>query len=334
MCQKRGVVIPLLLTVMFMFVWVPGTAGDKGKRWLRGESVDEIYERIRNAGPQYGWEQQIVSFQNEGMNLVSTLVTPKGIRKPPVVITLNGFAQDRLYKVVPNTGGEFFYARLSRILAEQGFATLRVDYRGSGDSDGDYTMTTFSTQISDAVAAVEYICSKLRRIVDRKSIGMLGFNQGGLVSSVAASKEERIDSVVLWSAVASPPITYASLLTTDGIKAGLALPDGGTITLPVYVGGVYLGDIELGKGFFQEMFLVDPIAAIRGYGGPLMYVGGIRDIIVWPQPAAGQAFMKYHDGFEKLVVLDGDHEFDSDSGYEVFDEAIYWAAAWFIKTLD
>ena len=43
--------------------------------------------------------------------------------------------------------------------------------------------------------------------------------------------------------------------------------------------------------------------------------------------------MSYHEGDEKLVVLNGDHEFDSDYGYEVFDQAIYWAAAWFIMTL-
>ena len=43
--------------------------------------------------------------------------------------------------------------------------------------------------------------------------------------------------------------------------------------------------------------------------------------------------MKYHEGEEKLVVLNGDHELDSDYGPEVFDQAIYWAAARFIKTL-
>ncbi len=327
---KKSFIVMLIV----IFVAVSWAADNNEKRGIGGEPVEEIYDRIRAAGPQYEWEERNVTFQNEDMNLIATLVTPKGIRKPPVVITLNGFAEDRFYKEIPNTGGEYFYPRLSRILAEQGFATLRVDYRGSGDSDGEYTMTTFSTQISDALAAVKHICSKLRRTVDWKNIGLLGFSQGGLVASVASSMDDRIDSVVLWSAVASPPIAYSSLLPLDGIKEGLALPDGGTITLPIYVGDWYLGDIELGKGFFQDMFLVDPPAAMRGFEGPMMYVAGIKDIIVWPQPHAGQTFMNYHDGMEKLVVLNGDHEFDSDYSFEVFDEAVYWAAAWFIKTLD
>lgn len=37
------------------------------------------------------------------------------------------------------------FERLSRILAEQGIATLRVEYRDSGDSDGTFDMTLYWT---------------------------------------------------------------------------------------------------------------------------------------------------------------------------------------------
>lgn len=327
--KKGWIIVSLSIVLVFSLGAVEGQKGNA----YQHTDVEDIYNSIRNAAPEYEWEEQTVSFRNEGMNLVCTLVTPRGLHKPPVVVTLNGFAEDRFYKEIPNTGGEHFYPRLSRLLAEHGIATLRVDYRGTGDSDGNYTMTTFSTQISDAVAAVEFIRRKLGHTVDSNSIGMLGFSQGGLVTSVAASMERHIDSIVLWSAVASPPITYASLLSTEGIKQGLALPDGGTITLPIYVGDYYLGDIELGKGFFHDLFNVDPVAAIRDYKGPMMYVGGKADPIVWPQPNAGKTFMKYHDGREKLVMLACDHEFNSDYDYEMFDDAVFWAAAWFFKTL-
>lgn len=330
MFQKKKGIIVLFMLVLVVSLTV---SGDSDKRWVKGPTVDEIYENIRQSGMKYEYDQQIVTFENEGMNMVCTFVVPKTPEKPPIIITMNGFAEDRHYKIVPDTGGEWFYERLSRILAEQGFATLRIDYRGSGDSDGDFTMTTFSTQVSDALAAVDYV-RKLRRRVNWSSIGLVGFSQGGLVASIAASMDERVDSLVIWSAVASPPITYASLLSSDGIQQGLALPDGGTITLGIYAGDFYYGDIELGKAFFYDLFAIDPIAHIKDYKGPLMYIAGIRDIIVWPQPRAGQTFMDYHDGFEKLVVLDGDHEFDSDYGYETYDQTLYWTAAWFIKTLE
>ncbi len=332
MYQKKGNVFQnsggVIITLVFVFVFsmtltVSGHQSD----------VDAVYQEIRNSSPAYDVQEAVVTFQNEGMNLVATLVTPKGLKKPPIVITLNGFAEDRFYKEIPNTGGEHFYPRLSRKFAELGIASLRVDYRGSGDSDGDYTMTTFSTQISDALAVVEYVNSNLKHKVNANSIGMLGFSQGGLVTSVAASKDKRIDSAVIWSGVVSPTFTYGSLLTFDGIRQGVMLPDGGILNVPIYVGDLYLGNIDLGKGFFQEVFTVSPRAAIRDYKGPLMYVAGKVDPIVFPQPAAGQSLLDNHDGEEKLVLLPGDHEFDSDYGFEQFDDAIYWGAAWFIKTL-
>ncbi|MCP5049739.1 MAG: hypothetical protein GY940_21400 [bacterium] len=323
--QKSGKVV---ITLVFVFIFsmtlvVSGSQSD----------VDATYQAIRNSSPVYEVEEEVLIFQNEGMNLVATLVTPKGLRKPPVVITFNGFAEDRFYKEIPNTGGEHFYPRLSRKFAELGIATLRVDYRGSGDSDGDYTMTTFSTQISDALAAVEYVSRNLRRRVNATSIGMLGFSQGGLVTSFAASKDKRIDSAVIWSGVVTPAFTYGSLLTFDGIREGVALPDGGILNVPIFVGDLFLGNIDLGKGFFQEVFTADPRAAIRDFKGPLMYVAGEADPIVFPQPAVAQSLLDNHDGEEKLVLLPGDHEFDSDYGFEQFDDAIYWGAAWFINTL-
>jgi pimeloyl-ACP methyl ester carboxylesterase len=195
-------------------------------------------------------------------------------------------------------------------------------------------MTTFSTQVSDALAAVEFVRKNLRRRVNYASIGLLGFSQGGLVASVAASMEPRVDSLCIWSAVASPPITYASLITIDSIREGVALPDGGSLDVGITVGDYYYGEITLGKGFFLDLFQVDPLVCIRDYEGPMMYVGGLKDIIVWPQPHAGRMFMNNHNGFEKLVMLNGDHEFDSDFGYEIYDQCLYWTAAWFIKTLE
>jgi pimeloyl-ACP methyl ester carboxylesterase len=321
-----------ILAILVMVIAVGTPSGLFGKNYNNGHDVDTIYQSIRNAGAVYEWDQDIVEFYNEGMKIVCTLVIPNTGKKPPVVITLNGFAEDRHYFQIPNTGGEYYYERLSRILAEQGFATLRVDFRGSGESDGDYTFTSFSTQISDALTAVEYVTRNLQNRVDTRSIGMVGHSQGGLVASNAASMDKRVNSLVVWSAPNSP-FCYESVFSRNYIQQGLALPDGGSITVELVIGGEFYGYIDLGKKFFKDLFKFDPVAAITKYNGPLMYIAGKEDIIVWPQPAVGELFLKYHKGVEKLVALDGDHEFNSWNGPEVFDETLYWTAAWFVKTL-
>ncbi|MGD2090260.1 MAG: alpha/beta fold hydrolase [Candidatus Aminicenantes bacterium] len=323
----------IILTI-FVMVWAFGTpSGLIGKSHNHGPDVEEIYQSIRNAAPLYEWDESTVTFENEGMTLVCSLTIPRTQHLCPIVISLNGFGGDRNDLVIPGTD-EPFFQRFSRIMAEQGIASLRVDFRGSGESDGEFQMTTFSTQISDALAALNYIRRNLRHQVNIRSIGIMGFSQGGLVASTTAAKDKRVDSLVLWSPATFPPHEYEGLITKEGILRGLNMESGGYDIFPLYLNGEYLNwDLPLGKEFFEDLFNIDPVAEIRKVKNPLMVIVGKNDPIVWPQPAKGQLYMKYHRGNEKLVALDMDHAFNNWAGPEGPDTAFYWSTAWFIKTL-
>jgi pimeloyl-ACP methyl ester carboxylesterase len=331
--KKRWGVVTLTVLSVFVFSLGLGAAEEKSQQACNGSSVEEIYSNIRQAGPEYEWDESIVSFENEGMTVVCSLTLPSTPYLSPIVITLNGFGGNRNDEIIPGTD-EPLFKRFARILAEQGIASLRVDFRGSGDSDGEYQMTTFSTQISDTLAAVEYICKNLKHQVNTKSIGIVGFSQGGLVGSTAAAKDKRVESLVLWSPVTIPLHCYGGLLMDEGIRKGLALPDGGYDIFSLYLNGQYLDwDLPLGKGFFEDLFRIDPIAEIKKFKNPMMVIVGKNDPIVWPQPVKGQLFMKYHEGLEELVALDVDHAFNYWAGPEGPDDTFYWSTAWFIKTL-
>ena len=326
--KKIVIIVTLIVGVVFSL--------GEAKNNNQSLSVDDIYVGIRHSAPMCEWTESIVTFEHKGMNLVCTLTIPQKKEKCPIIITLNGFVGTRDEYTIPGTD-EGMLKRLARTLAEQGFASLRVDFRGQGDSDGEYNMTTFSTQISDALAAVEYVENQLKNQVQSNRIGIVGYSQGGLVGSCTAARDRRVDSLVLWSPVSHPPIVYEGLLTKKGIKKGLALEDDGPVTLELYVDDVYIGlDASLGKGFFEDIFNIDPLAEICNYNKPLMVIVGHTDLIVWPQPAMGQLYMNYHDGDEKLVVSEGDHDFDfwvEGPNPTKLDDSIYWTIAWFIKTL-
>lgn len=318
----------ILLSSVSMF-------GDETSDVFRGPDVNAIYDRIRNAGLNHDLEESIVTFTNEGMTLVCTLTVPKVNKKCPIVITLNGFVGGRDEEPIPETD-ETVYTRLCKVLAGHGIASLRVDFRGYGESDGTFDMIGFTTQQSDILAAVEFICRRLKRKVDKERIGILGFSQGGLVAAITAAEEERVGSICLWSPPSSPPICYEGLLTKEGVKQGLTLAEGESMDFGLYIDGVYLHwDVTLGHRFFADLFGVDPLAEVQKYKNPMMLVSGLQDNIVWPQPQASAVFLKYHDGYEKLVVIDADHEFDYWDGpvAEKLTDAIYWSTAWFIKTL-
>lgn len=323
----------IIFTVLMMVCALGTSVGLEGRAHHSGPNVEEIYQSIKYATPLYEWNESIVTFENEGMTMVCSLTIPQSQHLCPIIITLNGFIGNRNDVVIPGTD-EPFFKRFSRILAEQGIASLRIDFRGSGDSDGDYSMTTFSTQISDTLAAVDYICNNLEYQVNTKSIGIVGFSQGGLVGSTAAARDKRVNSLVLWSPVANSPHCYQGLLSREGIQKGLALPDGVSDMFGIYIQGQYVGlDIALQNGFFEDLFEIDPLAEIHKYRAPLMVIVGKNDPIVWPQPAKGQLYMKYHKGDEKIIIQNADHSFNSWAGSEIVDDTFFWSAAWLIKTL-
>ena len=333
--KKQFMRLLVVLCVVFSFSVI--VIGDEGMATVsQGRDVEVIYDGIRHSAPEYEWEESIVTFENEGLTLVCTLTIPISPRRCPIIITLNGFVGSRDEFTIPGTD-EGMLKRLTRTLAEQGFASLRVDFRGSGDSEGEYSITSFSSQISDAMAAVEFVVNHLHDQVNYRKIGIVGYSQGGLIGTLTAARDKRVDSLVLWSPVSHPPIVYEGLLTKAGLKNGLSLQNGESINLGIYVDGEYLGlDAHLGKGFFEDIFKIDPLAEIRSYKKPLMVIVGRKDLIIWPQPAMGELFLNYHVGLEKLVLSEGDHDFDywvEGPNPETLDDSIYWTIAWFIKTL-
>jgi fermentation-respiration switch protein FrsA (DUF1100 family) len=267
---------------------------------------------------------------NEGGTVYGTFVMPADVRgKAPAVLLLHGFTGNRDEGPVlqPDFSfDDFMYERTANVLAEAGIASLRIDFRGSGASLDQFGFegTTFSGQISDALAAVEWLDDQ-KRVGD---IGILGLSQGGLVGSITAESHKKVSSLALWSPVANPVDTYKTILGADNVADGLSQPST-DIVLP------WGALITLNQPFFDELYATDPIVAISHYDGPLQVVVGSLDTIVTPQPQYGETYMAYHEGEEELVVLDADHVFDvfTGNGAPALDDAIAETVDWFEDTL-
>jgi pimeloyl-ACP methyl ester carboxylesterase len=295
--------------------------------------------------PNGDFTAEVVEFENDGGTIVGTFTMPDGVRgKSPAVLMLHGFTGDRNEGPVlqPDFSfTDFMYERTANVFAANGIASLRIDFRGSGESLDQFGFedTTFSSQISDAYAAVEWLDDH-RKVGD---IGVLGLSQGGLVGTITAEAHKRVSSLVLWSPVANPVDTYKTVLGDEV----LAVAPDGTVT---YGGDAVLAGINqpstdmvlpwgapltMNQAFFQELYTTDPIAAISHYDKPLQVVVGELDTIVTPQPEYGEFYMTYHDGYEELVVLDADHVFDvfNGNGAPALDDAIEESLDWFTETL-
>ncbi len=256
--------------------------------------------------------EQVVTIPVDGQNVVGTLETPDG-PPAPVVLLLHGFTGSRDELPVKDTE-EGVFSRTARQLAENGYASLRIDFRGSGESQGEWADTTFSGQIADAVAAIDWL--KNNDAVDGSNVSVLGWSQGGLVASHAVAQRPDVKATVLWAPVTNPMATYSGLLGAETVAGAIA----GDAATPHTVKLPWGVETTLKGAFYQELPTTSPAAAVTGYPGPLLVIVGSKDTLVTPQPGAGQVLLNYHPGEEKLVMFDTDHVWDAFGGPTTLDE--------------
>lgn len=86
--------------------------------------------------------------------------------------------------------------RSARALAAAGCTVLRFDYRGQGESEGEYTDTTLDTLVDDLRAA----CTCLRQRTGQAP-DLLGVRLGATIAILAAGGGLEVQSLVLWEPV-------------------------------------------------------------------------------------------------------------------------------------
>lgn len=89
--------------------------------------------------------------------------------------------------------------RLSQRLTEQGFAVMRFDFTGLGDSGGNFSDTNFSSNVADVVAAADW----LRQSYGPPSL-LIGHSFGGAAVLAAAPLIPELAAVVTIGAPSDP----------------------------------------------------------------------------------------------------------------------------------
>jgi pimeloyl-ACP methyl ester carboxylesterase len=128
-----------------------------------------------------------------GFSLAGTLSRPVTAAGPlPGVVLIGGSGQtDRDETVF----GIPIFGELSNALADAGFAVLRYDKRGVGQSGGRPESATLADYADDARAAIRTMTD--RKDVDRKRVMVIGHSEGGSVAMLASAKNNRVAAVAL-----------------------------------------------------------------------------------------------------------------------------------------
>ena len=88
---------------------------------------------------------------------------------------------------------------ISRSMTNEGFAVLRFDFTGLGESEGEFADTNFSSNVEDLVAAADFLKEKY----EAPSV-LIGHSLGGAAVLLAAKSIESVKAVATIGAPAEP----------------------------------------------------------------------------------------------------------------------------------
>jgi alpha/beta superfamily hydrolase len=138
--------------------------------------------------------QTAVEIKSRNLSLRGMLHSPENRdinSRVPIVIIFHGFCGNKM-------GPHFIFVKLSRLLERAGIASIRFDFAGSGDSDGDFRDMTMGTELEDANHILDYV--KSLEFVDKEKIGVLGLSMGGAIASMlAGDRKDDISTMCLWA---------------------------------------------------------------------------------------------------------------------------------------
>jgi hypothetical protein len=245
-----------------------------------------------------------VSVKNGNITLYGTLVLPKGIENPPVVLIIVGSGPTDRNGNPPNMPNNSL-KYLAEDLAYRGIASVRYDKRGIGESvstqeEGELSIDDF---IEDAIAWLRLLKKESRY----SKVFVAGHSEGSIIGMVAAHREKvngfisiagagrRIDKVVL-EQVSSYPEEMVNAIKSifDTLLMGKPHKNVPPILYVLFRPSV--------QPYMISWLKYDPIKQIGLLGCPVFIVQGTTDLQV---KIIDAELLSQGNRKSKLLIIEG-----------------------------
>ncbi|HBY40145.1 MAG TPA: peptidoglycan-binding protein [Alteromonas sp.] len=255
---------------------------------------------------------------NGEYEIPAIMTSPEGTVVVPGVILLHGSASHK------NEVGDL-YLRLAEQLANNGIASIRIDFAGTGDSPVDYTHYTLKTAVRDAEVALAFLRSQPQ--VDDHRLGVVGFSQGGLIAQLLLAQQPGIKSFVAWSSVASDGIgPFADMFETLYMTAKREGQVGQQFA--------WRPPLSISYEWFEQVMANQSLSGMAEYTGSVLAIAGSNDTVVPPTAATKLIVASGSDVARAVIIKGADHIFNVlDENANQDEQLLEMTTEWFAEAL-
>lgn len=255
-----------------------------------------------------------IVLSNNGQKIFGVLHLPKAVSNPPCILICHGLGGHK-------TGRYRIYVDLAEALIKRGIASFRFDFRGSGDSEGEFSEVTLTGEVEDALKAFEYLKTETR--IDRERIGVFGRSMGGAVAVLSSAETQMVKSMALW----------APMYNGDDWRHMWNMIQSGQASEAESQEMRRINGQVASMDFYAEMFKMKVDESLLKLSNiPLLLMHGVNDEVIRHAHSEMYAALRKHsDAPTKFIPLPhADHDF---THAEERKYAIELTADWFSETL-
>lgn len=161
---------------------------------------------ILSCGSAKGIDREVfVTNERDGVRLAGTLTLPDESAPRAVIVMATGSGQQNRDEELL---GHRPFKTIAEYLADRGYASLRMDDRGCGGSEGNFATSITPDFVEDIKAALAYVANELPGV----PAGVLGHSQGGTVGIMTAAKDSLCSFLVT---IGAPAVQGDSLIMSQ-----------------------------------------------------------------------------------------------------------------------
>ena len=273
--------------------WIPsmvvvGPDGEVKLSTVLTYKVDNYLKELTTGAYKASGQGERVSIDGDHGKLAAIIQKPelRQGEKCPMVVFCHGFGgrkEGPLFELIADT------------LQAHGIASIRFDFNGHGESEGDFKDMTVPNEIEDAKKVVEYV-RDLRYV---SSLAIVGHSQGGVVAAMTAGElgTEAFKAVAL--------MAPAAVLREDAIRGSTFGKQYDPLDPPEYV--ELFGPQKLGANYIRTAFSLPIYETAAKYQGPALIIHGNADRVV--PYTYGERFHHIWPGSEYVLQEYFDHGF-------------------------